>query len=244
MAVDIIYGRQPVSETLKAGRRDFKRLLLAGNCQDAEVIRTIREAAQRQVVRVETVDLQTLDTLTQRGNHQGVAVEAGPYPYCEFEECLEEAGKPPLFLLLDHLQDPQNLGALLRVADAAGVDAVFLPKDRAAEVTPAAIRASAGAAEHLRICRVVNLHQTMGKLKEAGIWLAGLDQTPAATLYTATDLKGPLGLVVGSEGEGMGRLIRETCDYVITLPMRGHVGSLNASVAGAVALYEILRQRG
>ena len=244
MAGEIIYGRQPVSEALRAGRRAFKRLLLANNCQDAELIRTIRESAQRMAARVETVDLQTLDTLTQRGHHQGVAVEAGPYPYCEFEECLAEAGTPPLFLLLDHIQDPQNLGALLRVADAAGVDAVFLPKDRAVEVTPAAVRASAGAAEHLRICRVVNLHQTMGKLKQAGIWLAGLDQTPPATLYTATDLKGPLGLVVGSEGDGLGRLVRETCDYVITLPMRGRVGSLNASVAGAVALYEILRQRG
>lgn len=244
MPNEIIYGRQPVCESLRAGRRVFKRLLLSAQGQDADVLRQIREAAQRLVVRIETVDAATLDTLTQRGHHQGVAVEAGPYPYCEFDECLEEAGKPPLFLLLDHLQDPQNLGALLRVADAAGVDAVFLPKDRAVEVTPAAVRASAGAAEHLRICRVVNLHQTMRKLKEAGIWLAGLDQTPAATLYTATDLKGPLGLVVGSEGEGLGRLVRETCDYVITLPMRGRVGSLNASVAGAVALYEILRQRG
>jgi 23S rRNA (guanosine2251-2'-O)-methyltransferase len=146
-------------------------------------------------------------------------------------------------LLLDHLQDPQNVATLLRTAEALGVDGVVMPAHRAAGVTPAVVNASAGAVEHLRIVQETNLVRAMQALQEAGLWLAGVELAPGAKLYVEADLTGPLGLVVGSEGEGMSRLVRETCDFLIYLPMAGKVNSLNAAVAGSVALYEVWRQR-
>jgi 23S rRNA (guanosine2251-2'-O)-methyltransferase len=143
--------------------------------------------------------------------------------------------------LVDHVQDPQNLGSMLRSADAAGVNGVVIPRHRAASVTPAVVRASAGAAEHVQVAQVVNLHQAMLALKEQGVRLVGLEGSSTATPYEEADLSGPIGVVVGSEEEGLGKLIRETCDAVIRLPMRGRVGSLNAAVAAAIALFEVRR---
>jgi 23S rRNA (guanosine2251-2'-O)-methyltransferase len=156
---------------------------------------------------------------------------------------MERSDSPNLLLMLDHVQDPQNLGALLRSAECAGVDGVLIPKDRAAAVTSTVVRASAGASEHLRVVKVTNLVRTMKSLRDHGIWWAGLEGSPEAVLYSEADLAGSVGLVVGSEGRGLSRLVRETCDYLIRLPLRGRIHSLNAAVAGGLALYECLRQR-
>jgi 23S rRNA (guanosine2251-2'-O)-methyltransferase len=243
---EILYGRQPVRETLRAGRRQVFRLLLAEGIRAVGIIEDILGLAKQSGVPVHHVERSNLDRLGGEVNHQGLAAEVSPYPYAELPELLTSATlakEPPFLLLLDHVQDPQNVGSLLRTAEAVGVHGVVIPKRRAADVTPATVRASAGAAEHIRVAQVTNLVRTMTELKAEGIWLAGLEAAPAAQLYNLADLTGSLGLVVGSEGRGLARLVRETCDFLIRLPMHGQVSSLNAGVAGAVALYEILRQR-
>jgi 23S rRNA (guanosine2251-2'-O)-methyltransferase len=243
---ETLYGRQPVRETLRAGRRRVFRLLLARGVNPAGIVGEILSLANGAGVPVQAVDRQELDKLGGEANHQGLAAEVSGYPYVELPALLDvasEFGEPPLLLLLDHLQDPQNLGSLLRTAEAVGVHGVVIPARRAAGVTAAAVRASAGAAEHARVAQVTNLVRAMEQLKAGGIWLAGLEALPEAQRYTQANLTGPLGLVVGSEGQGLARLVRETCDFLVRLPMRGQVESLNAGVAGAIALYEILRQR-
>jgi 23S rRNA (guanosine2251-2'-O)-methyltransferase len=179
-------------------------------------------------------------------NHQGVTVEASPYTYAELDDILSDVADqlvPPLLLLLDLLQDPQNLGSLLRTAEAVGVHGVVIPQRRAVGVTPAVVSASAGAVEHLQVARVANLARTLDELKRRDFWVTGLDLGATTQVYDQVDLSGPLALVVGSEGSGLRRLVREKCDFLMQLPMRGRVASLNAAVAGSVALYEIDRQR-
>ncbi len=244
---EILYGRQPVHETLRARRRQAFKLLLGNGVKTTGLVGQILILAQDANVPVQVVDRQVLDRLGGEANHQGLAAEVSGYPYIDLTSLFDRArhsGEPPLLLLLDHILDPQNLGSLLRTADAVGVHGVVLPSRRATEVTPAAVRASAGAAEHVRVAQVSNLVQAMQHLKAGGVWLYGLEALPGAQLYSKTDLSGPLGLVVGSEGEGLARLVRETCDFLIRLPLYGQVGSLNAAVAGAIALYEVRRQRG
>jgi 23S rRNA (guanosine2251-2'-O)-methyltransferase len=173
--------------------------------------------------------------------------EASDYPYASVEQMLalaSERDEPPWLLLLDCLQDPQNLGTLLRTAEVLGVHGIVLPERRAVQVTPAVVSASSGASEHLLIARVTNLVRAMNALKQQDVWIAGLEDMPEATPPWQADLRGPMAVVVGSEGRGIRRLVRETCDLSICLPMRGQVNSLNAAVAGSVALYEIARQRG
>jgi 23S rRNA (guanosine2251-2'-O)-methyltransferase len=244
---ELLYGRRPVYESLRARRRRFKRLILAQGVKDTEAIaQVIAQAAERQVP-VERLPRQELETLTQGGNHQGMILEASAYPYTTPDGILALAskrGEPPFLLLLDLLQDVQNVGALLRAAEAVGVHGVILQERRAAEVTPAVVRASSGAVEHLLVARVTNLVQVMKTLQEAGVWLAGLDMAEDALRYDQADLGGSLGVVVGSEGQGLRRLVRETCDFVIRLPMRGQVESLNAATAGSVALYAVWAARG
>jgi 23S rRNA (guanosine2251-2'-O)-methyltransferase len=242
---EILYGRQPVRETLRAGRRQVYRLLLARGLKRSGIVGQILAMAAQANIPVESVDRQEFDRWGGEVNHQGLAAQVSGYPYLDLPSLLAETGRveAPFFLLLDHIQDPQNLGSLLRAAEAAGVHGVVLPDRRAAAVTPAAVRASAGAAEHVRVSQVTNLVRSLEALKTAGVWLAGLDAHPEAALYTEADLSGALGLVVGSEGKGLARLVRETCDFLIRLPMRGQVESLNAAVAGALALYEVRRQR-
>jgi 23S rRNA (guanosine2251-2'-O)-methyltransferase len=243
---EIIYGRQPVREALRAGRRRIYKLLLASGLKSAGIVGDIVALAREVGVPLQEVDRRELDRLGDELNHQGLAAEVGGYPYVDLADLLRaarEVGEPPLLLLLDHLQDPQNLGSLLRSAEAAGVHGVVIPGRRAAGVTPAAVRASAGAAEHVQVALVTNLVQAMRSLQDEGVWLAGLEAAPEAQLYAQADLSGPLGLVVGSEGQGLARLVRETCDFVICLPLYGQVDSLNAAVAGAIALYEARRQR-
>jgi 23S rRNA (guanosine2251-2'-O)-methyltransferase len=197
-------------------------------------------------VPVQSVERQDLDKIGGEVNHQGLAAEVSGYPYADLSAVLgiiHETGQPAFLLLLDHLKDPQNLGALLRTAEAVGVHGVVIPHRRAAGVTAAAVRASAGAAEHVHVAQVSNLAQAMERLRGKGIWLAGLEAVANAQLYTEANLSGPLGLVVGSEGRGLARLVRETCDFLVRLPMHGQVQSLNAATAGAIALYEARRQR-
>lgn len=240
---DVVFGRLPVYELLRAGRREVHRLLRVPGRGSPETDDTVALAARRNIAVIETERAQ-LDRLTGGGHHQGIAAEVGAYAYVDFESLVAVNGpEPPLWLLLDHIQDPQNLGALLRTAETAGVTAVVIPQDRAVGVTEAVVRASAGAAEHVNVCRVVNLARCMRALKEAGVWLWGLEALPEAVPWCEAALAGPCGLVVGSEGAGLGRLVRETCDGLIRLPARGRVTSLNAGVSAAIALYEVLRQR-
>ncbi len=243
---EILYGRQPVRETLRAGRRQIFKVLLARGIKSTGIIGQILALAEAANIPVQAADRQELDRLGGEANHQGLAAEVSGYPYVELDTLAAaawQATEPPLLLLLDHIQDPQNLGSLLRTAEAVGVHGAVLPGRRAAGVTPAAVRASAGAAEHVRVAQVTNLVQAMERLKAAGIWLAGLEALPESHLYTTADLSGPLGLVIGSEGRGLARLVRERCDFLIRLPMHGQIESLNAAVAGAIALYEARRQR-
>lgn len=243
---EILYGRQPVRETLRAHRREVFKLMIARGVQPTGIVGDILNAAGCLGLPVQQVERQKLDKLGDEIHHQGLAAEVSGYPYLDLPTLLAKLAhpvEPPLLLLLDHVQDPQNLGSLLRTAQGAGVHGVVLPGRRATGVTPAAVRASAGAAEHTQVVMVANLVQAMETLKANGVWLAGLDPGPEAGLYTAADLRGPLGLVVGSEGQGLSRLVRERCDLLIRLPMYGQVESLNAAVAGALALYEARRQR-
>jgi 23S rRNA (guanosine2251-2'-O)-methyltransferase len=244
---EVIYGRQPVHEVLRAGRRECFRLLLAEGVRATHELDDILSAATRAGVRYEEVPRHEIIRVVGEGNHQGVALLCGPYPYVDFRDALkrlEGADHAPFVLVLDHLEDPQNVGSLLRSADAAGVDLVLLPNRRAAQVTPAAVRASAGASEHVHVACVANLPQSVARMKEQGIWFVGLEGVPEAVPYTEQDLTGALGIVVGSEGRGLQRLLRETCDFLVKLPLEGAVSSLNAAVAGAVALFEARRQRG
>jgi 23S rRNA (guanosine2251-2'-O)-methyltransferase len=243
---EILYGRQPVRETLRAGRREVYKLLVSAGLRPNGIIGQVLDLARQRNVPVQEVDRRELDKIGGEANHQGLAAEVSGYPYVELPDILDtarKAGAPPFLLLLDHLLDPQNLGSLLRSAEAAGVHGVVIPGRRASDVTPAAVRASAGAAEHVRVAQVTNLVRAMEQLKDEGLWLAGLEALPGAQRYTLADLRGPLGIVVGSEGQGLARLVRERCDFLICLPMHGQVESLNAGVAGAITLYEALRQR-
>ncbi|MEI8140119.1 MAG: 23S rRNA (guanosine(2251)-2'-O)-methyltransferase RlmB [bacterium] len=245
---EIVYGRQPVCELLRAGRRDVKRLLMANNVrQSSAAIVQLLKLAEKRSLEIQSMALFELDRLCRGGNHQGVAAMVAEYPYAELADLIEESKLrklPLLMLLVDHVQDPQNLGSMIRSADAAGVNGVVIARHRAVSVTPAVVRASAGATEYVPVAQVVNLHQAMLTLKEEGVRLVGLEGSSEAVSYEEADLTGPIGVVVGSEEEGLGKLIRETCDVVIRLPMRGHVGSLNAAVAAAIAMFEVRRRQG
>jgi 23S rRNA (guanosine2251-2'-O)-methyltransferase len=187
-----------------------------------------------------------LDKLTRFGHHQGVALKTTGYPYVGFEEILAavEADENATVIVLDHLEDPQNVGSILRTASAVGVTGVIIPEDRACGITPAVARASAGGTEYVKVAHVVNLVRAMQDLKDAGVWFTGLDWGEDAKTYTDIDFRGRTGLVVGAEGNGISRLVRENCDFIAELPMPGGFESLNAGVATAITLYEVLRQRG
>ncbi len=241
-----LYGRQAVREALKARRRDLFGLHVREGHGIDERDEAMSALIASAGVNVSFEDARWFERTLGSVHHQNMALRTGPYPYRDFKELLSEieAGDEPGFwLLLDHVQDPQNLGSLIRTADAVGVHGLLLPKDRAAGVTPAAVRASAGASEHVAVCRVVNIVQSMETLKKAQVWLTGLEATPDAKLYTELDYACATGLVLGGEGRGLSRLARERCDWLARLPMFGKVESLNAGVAGAIAMYEVARQR-
>jgi 23S rRNA (guanosine2251-2'-O)-methyltransferase len=238
-----IYGRNPVYEVLRAGKRHAFQLNLAQGVKEKGRLAEIVNLARKKKLKVNYVPRQQLDKLDV--NHQAVAVEASGYSYRGLEEMLSlaaERGEQPFILVLDTLQDPQNLGTLLRTAEAVGVHGVLLPLRRAATITPAVVAASSGASEHLLVGQA-NLAQAMDILIDNNLWLIGLDGGPDSQPLEQVSLTGPLGLVVGNEGQGMRRLVREKCDVLLRLPMRGQVESLNAAVAGSVALYLVLGAR-
>jgi 23S rRNA (guanosine2251-2'-O)-methyltransferase len=243
--MEVLYGLHPVEEALKAGKRRFDHVLVARERHDARLERLV---AQCREARVRVLE-QPREQLTVAANtpaHQGVVALVHPQEFLALEDLFAPAaGKPAasrLVLALDGVEDPQNLGALLRVADGAGVDGVVLTERRSAPLSPAAVKASAGAAEHLRIARVVNLVRALEDLKRQNLWIVGLDERGESD-YDRFDLTGNLVIVLGREGAGLHDLVRRTCDHLLRIPMAGGVSSLNVSAAGAVVLYEAARQR-
>src|SRR5690348_13950561 len=240
---EYIWGRNPVLETLRSSRR-VHRLLLAEGTRDAGLAEILREAEQRHVS-IDYVPRRRLDELTRGAVHQGCVASVAPRTYASVEDMLAlaaERGEAPLLLILDAIQDINNLGSLLRTAEAVGAHGVIIPEHRAAGLTPAVDKSSAGAIEHLPVAQVTNLTRAVDTLKKSGIWVVGL-AGEAAQDYDHVDLDRPLALVVGNEGKGIGRLLREHCDFLVRLPMRGKVNSLNAAVAGSIVLYTAWRQR-
>lgn len=242
---ELLAGRQAVREALRANRRRIYRLWLASDDMDKTGITgEIIALAEAHNVPVKPVNGTLFETLSeQRVNHQGVALETDGYPYSDLDTILRAKSDTPLLLILDHIQDPQNLGTLIRTAEAVGVDGLILPDRRAAGVTPAVSNASAGAVEHLPVAQVTNLNRTIEQLKKKGAWVVGLDTGDDAISLDKADLTGPLALVVGGEGSGLSRLTREKCDFIVQLPMVGQVESLNASVAGSIVLYQAFATR-
>jgi 23S rRNA (guanosine2251-2'-O)-methyltransferase len=244
-----IVGRNPVYETLRAGRRSAYRLLVAQGAQPKGRLSAVLRLCEARNIPVNYLHKRELDEIAS-GNqgvagHQGVALEAGPYPYSSLLDILalaDEWGEPPFILILDTLQDPQNLATLLRTAEGVGVHGVLLPLRRAAMVTPAVVSASSGASEHLLIAQM-NLAQAIASLKEDSLWVVGLDQGPEALAPPQIRLDGAIALVVGNEGSGMRALVRSNCDFLMRLPMRGQIESLNAAVAGSIALYLVWQAR-
>jgi 23S rRNA (guanosine2251-2'-O)-methyltransferase len=244
--IETLYGRNPVYECLRAGRRAVRTVILAQGTHERGTLADIVGLAGERGIRVRRTERQQLDSLAKSAHHQGVVAEVSEYPYASVDDMLVlaiERGEPPWLLLLDCLQDPQNLGTLLRTAEIVGVHGIVLPDRCAAAVTPAVVSASSGASEHLMIAQVTNLVRTIQGLKDRDVWVYGLEDVPEASPLWQTDLGGALALVVGSEGEGMRRLVRESCDVLVRLPARGQIHSLNAAVAGSIALYEGARQR-
>lgn len=239
--MEILAGRNSVYEALRAGRRRVQRILVARGAQERGTLADLLAEAATQRVTVEQVDRGQLDRVAGDLHHQGVVAEATPYPYAEVADLLRLAqrrSEPPLLLALDAVQDPQNVGTLLRTAEVVGAHGVLLPGRRAAQITPAVSRASAGAVEHLLIAQVTNLVRALDELKEAGLWVVGVEAHPDASDIAHVNLNMPLALVLGSEGSGMHRLVAEHCDLLVQLPMRGQISSLNVAVAGSILLYQ------
>lgn len=242
--MNYIYGRNPLLEWLKSGL-PVERIYLAQDLSGGAV-GEIEKAAAREKIPIKRLPRQELNRLAEADSHQGVAAQIVLPPYAEIDDVLAAAQKksePPLLALLDCIQDPHNLGAILRTADAAGIHGLIIPKDNAAQMTPVVYKTSAGAAAHVPLARVTNLARTIEELKEQGLWFIGADEEGSKT-YSDIDLKGPVGIVLGSEGQGLRRLVREKCDFLVRIPMAGRVSSLNVSVAAGLLFYEARRQRG
>jgi 23S rRNA (guanosine2251-2'-O)-methyltransferase len=239
-----LYGRHAVLECLRAHRRKTHKLLIADGARPSPIVQEIMALAAQQGVRTESVQRQVLDAISDHTH--GIALDVSEYIYAAVEDILqlaEERHEKPFILILDTLQDPQNFGNLIRTADAAGVHGIVIGERRSVAVTPAVVNASSGAVEHLLVARVVNLARVIDSLKESDVWVTALQDDPRAQDIFTSDLRGAMALIVGNEGDGVSRLLRDKADFILKLPMHGHVESLNASVAGAVALYEALRQR-
>lgn len=240
---NLVEGRNAVLETFRSGR-SVDRLYVLDGCQDGPVKTIIREARKQKTV-INYVEKSRLDHLSETGKHQGVIAIAAAYEYSTVEQMLENArsrGEAPFLILLDGIEDPHNLGAIIRTANQAGAHGVIIPKRRAVGLTATVAKASAGALNYTPVARVTNLVSTMESLKKEGLWFVCADM--GGTSMYDLDLKGSIGLVIGSEGEGVSRLVRETCDFIAAIPMKGEIDSLNASVAAGILAYEIVRQRG
>lgn len=237
-----IEGRNAVLEAFRSGKTIDKLFVLKG-CHDGPVQSIIREAKKHDTI-LNYVERERLDQLSETKKHQGVIAFAAAYEYAQVEDILEtakEKGEDPFLILLDNIEDPHNLGAIIRTANLAGAHGVIIPKRRAAGLTATVAKASAGALNYTPVAKVTNLSQTIKELKERGIWFVCADMG-GDTMYSL-DLRGPIGLVIGSEGDGVSKLVKENCDFNASIPMKGDIDSLNASVAAGVLAYEIVRQR-
>lgn len=237
-----IEGRNAVTEALRSGRPVDKLFVLDG-CQDGPVRTIIREAKKHDTI-INFVSKERLDSMSETGKNQGVIAYAAAYEYAEVQDILDaagEKGEPPFIFILDGIEDPHNLGAIIRTANLAGAHGVIIPKRRAVGLTATVAKTSAGAINYTPVAKVTNIAQTIEELKKEGMWFvcAAMD---GEVMYNL-DLKGPIGLVIGAEGEGVSRLVREKCDFTASIPMKGNIDSLNASVAAGVLAYEIVRQR-
>lgn len=241
--LDRLEGRNPVLEALRSGR-SINRILVSKGEKEGSIKHIIALAKQKHIV-IQEVDRSRLDAMSETRAHQGIIAFAAAKDYVSVDDILKTAadsGRPPFIVILDEITDPNNLGSILRTSNAAGVHGVIIPKRRAIGLTSAVSKASAGAIEYVPVARVTNLVQTIEYLKKQNIWVVGTDAA-ADRPYFDHDLTGGIALVIGSEGEGMSRLVREACDFTVSIPMAGEISSLNAAVAGAVVLYEIVRQR-
>ena len=238
----IIEGRNPIIEALK-NNRPIEKIMVNKTSKEGSIKKILAMAKENKVI-IQEVDRHKLDEMSESHAHQGVIAITSDYRYYDLDEILDipkEKGEDPFFIILDGITDPHNLGSIIRTADAVGAHAVIIPKRRSVQITPIVAKASAGAVEYLPVCKVTNIVNTIKTLKENGLWIAAVDMD-GQTFYQQ-NLGGPLGLVVGSEGEGISRLVKQNCDFTVSMPMSGNVTSLNASVAGGILLYEVYRQR-
>ena len=237
-----IEGRNAVLEAFRSGKTIDKLFVLDG-CQDGAVRSILREAKKHDTI-INSVPRERLDQLSDTKKHQGVIAMAAAYAYAEVEDILkaaEEKGEPPFLFLLDNIEDPHNLGAIIRTANLAGAHGVIIPKRRAVGLTATVAKTSAGALNYTPVAKVTNISATIKELKEKGMWFVCADMD--GTVMYDLDLKGPIGLVIGNEGQGVSKLVKENCDFIASIPMKGDIDSLNASVAAGVLAYEIVRQR-
>lgn len=239
-----VEGRNPVMEAIKGGR-EIDKILIAKGSEQGSINKIIGMAKDKKIV-IQYVERAKLDSMSETKSHQGVIALVTPYTYKTVDDIIETAEnrkEDPFMIILDEIEDPHNLGAIIRTAECVGAHGVIIPKRRAVGLTPVVIKASAGAVEYMNIAKVSNIASTIEELKEKGIWVYGADMGGDQHYYDR-DLAGPIAIVIGSEGKGIGRLIKEKCDFLVKIPMAGKVASLNASVAASVMMYEVLRQRG
>jgi len=241
LAMSLLHGINPVAEALKANPEKIERICIERGQRNPR-IQEVLDLARQNHVRVCFEDKSWLDRKAQGERHQGILCYAAEMDTYSAEDILEQATSPGLLIVLDGIEDPHNLGAILRSAEAAGADGVFLPQHRSASLSATVVKASAGAASHVKLARIANTAQLIGLIKTKGFWVAGLDAGSDQPIWKA-DLTAPTALVLGSEGTGLHRLVKQKCDFLVSLPIRGHVGSYNVSVAAGMALYEVLRQR-
>ncbi len=242
MKVQYIIGRNPVLEVLKT-EKEIEKIYIAKGELKGSIKKIINIAKDKNIV-IQYVDKKKLNQIAQGVNHQGVAALVTPYDYSSIDDILNKAretNKPPFIVILDGIEDPHNLGAIVRTAECAGVHGIIIPKRRAASVTETVYKSSAGAVEHMLIAKVSNISTTIDRLKKEGLWIYGADAA-GENYYFDTDLKGPVALVIGSEGKGLSKLVKEKCDFLIKIPMFGKVSSLNASNAASILIYEVVRQ--
>ena len=235
---NFVYGYHAVAEALKEGRGN--KLFLSEEARGEKIDR-LKEMAREQAVPVKWVPKQKLDTMSDQGVHQGMILAITPYQYLTLDELLAQTKEQPLYLILDNLEDPHNFGSIMRTADASGVDGIIIPKHRAVGITPIVVKTSTGAVEHIPVARVTNLTQAVQQLKKAGFWIFGTDMSGSD--YRTWNAQGAVGLIIGNEGRGMGEGLKKEVDQMLTIPMTGHVQSLNASVAAGLLMYQAFTSR-
>lgn len=241
---EILYGVHPVREALKAGRREFREIYITGGKTSRRLLSLLEDAAERHIP-LRSISQAEMTQVTGTERHQGIGAEVSPYPLVELADMMDDQGSLPedfFLLLIDGVEDPQNLGALVRTALGVSITGVVIPKNRAASPTPAVSRASAGAVEHVRLSRVTNMAATIQTLKKKGVWVVGTDARAVSPLFSS-DFALPVAVVIGGEAGGIRPLVSKRCDFLVSIPQKGPVTSLNASVAGAVVMYEVFRQR-